>query len=63
MEKRDKLWWKKANYRTVPSCENCENSKWMCGYMWCELYHTEVFDGRICDSYKCREEKKDGLAT
>lgn len=63
MEKKNKNWWKESNYRMVPSCESCRNSKWMCGYMWCNLHRTEVYDGRICDNYKCREEMKDGLVT
>ena len=64
MEKRDKNWWKKANYRMVSNCESCKNSELHCGYYWCNLYRTDVFEGRICDSYEDRnEENINGLDT
>jgi len=46
-------WWKTAHYREVSQhCDNCNNSKLQCGYLWCNLHNDEVYDGRVCDDYE-----------
>ena len=64
MKKKNKKWWRDSNYRQVASCDSCDHSNLHCGYMWCNLHRTEVYDGRICDNYKGEtEEELNGLAT